>query len=269
MVETVYKIPNAPHIALLADLHGRPYQRIIDRIRCYKPDLICIAGDIIYGTQPENDQSPLYMQVNVIPFLKACSSIAPSFMSLGNHEWMLDEDDLKHISDCGVIVLDNGFRGISFKGKQIVIGGLTSAYCLEYRHFLNEQNLMDQNISRYPNRDTVSISGQRRKACRRVPDTIWLEEFAAQEGYHILLSHHPEYWSFISRYPIELCLSAHAHGGQWRIFGHGVWTPGQGFWPKLTSGVHDGRLVISRGLSNTARIPRIFNPTEVVFVESK
>ena len=61
-------------------------------------------------------------------------------------------------------------------------------------------------------------------------------------------------------------MSGHAHGGQWRIFGRGVYAPGQGIFPKYTSGVIDGRCVISRGLSNHTHVPRIFNPPELVMV---
>ena len=65
----------------------------------------------------------------------------------------------------------------------------------------------------------------------------------------------------------ELVLSGHAHGGQWQFFGHGVWAPGQGWWPRYTKGVYVGRLVVSAGLSNTTWVPRICNPTEVVYIE--
>ena len=58
----------------------------------------------------------------------------------------------------------------------------------------------------------------------------------------------------------------HAHGGQWRIAGRGIFAPGQGLFPKLTSGIHDN-LVISRGLSNTGNIvPRINNPAEIIYL---
>jgi predicted MPP superfamily phosphohydrolase len=62
-------------------------------------------------------------------------------------------------------------------------------------------------------------------------------------------------------------LSGHAHGGQIRLFNRGLFAPGQGWWPKWTKGVYDHCLVVSTGLSNTASpIPRLFNPTEIVYV---
>ena len=262
MVETQYKIPGAPHLALLADLHGRPYQSVEESLRRHNPDLICIVGDILYGTHPEDDRSPLDTQRNVLPFLKACADLAPSFLSLGNHEWMLDDEDLKLIRACGITILDNDFKVITTNGRQIVVGGLTSAYCLAYRRFLAGLTADGRTECRYPKKE---CGGNENIA----PDTEWLTEFFDARGWHILLSHHPEYWPLISPQPIELCLSAHAHGGQWRLFNHGVFAPGQGFWPSLTSGVHNGRLVISRGLSNTAKVPRLFNPPEIVYIEGQ
>ena len=65
-------------------------------------------------------------------------------------------------------------------------------------------------------------------------------------------------------------LSGHAHGGQVRLPGiGGLFAPGQGILPRLTSGVHargETRLVVSRGLGNSAFPLRVFNPPEIVTV---
>ena len=67
--------------------------------------------------------------------------------------------------------------------------------------------------------------------------------------------------------PIDLTLSGHAHGGQWRFFGRGVFSPGQGLFPKYTSGMYDGgRFIVGRGLGNPIIIPRIFNSPEVLVI---
>jgi hypothetical protein len=65
---------------------------------------------------------------------------------------------------------------------------------------------------------------------------------------------------------IDLTVSGHAHGGQWSLFGRGLFAPDQGLFPKYTRGVHEGRLVVSRGLSNSIRLPRIFTPTELLYL---
>ena len=38
-------------------------------------------------------------------------------------------------------------------------------------------------------------------------------------------------------------------------------------WILCGKGVYDGRLVVSAGLSNTTWVPRLFNPTEVVYIK--
>ena len=101
----------------------------------------------------------------------------------------------------------------------------------------------------------------------RQPKTDWLDEFYKLPMPKVLLCHHPEYYGkYIDNKKIDLIVSGHAHGGQWRIFGRGVFAPGQGLFPKYTKGLYDNRFVISTGLKKGS-IPRFFNPTEVVFVK--
>lgn len=261
-IETTYKVPGAPRLALLSDLHNADPAPVLQSLRSRRPDIIAITGDILYGGRPEGDISPLKTQKNVLPFLSSCASLAQTFLSLGNHEWMLDEEDIIALSSTGVTVLDNSYQTSTVDKKKVVIGGLTSGYVSDYRRFRAESGSSE----RYPLKESISGIGGAVTAREHKPDTGWLSDFAAAGGYHILLSHHPEYYPLVSG-NIELVLSGHAHGGQWRIFRHGVWSPGQGFWPNWTKGVY-GRMVVSAGLSNTARIPRFFNPTEVVYVES-
>ena len=62
----------------------------------------------------------------------------------------------------------------------------------------------------------------------------------------------------------------YAHGGQMRFFGQGLYAPGQGLFPKYTKGRYDGNngcMIVSAGMSNTYRIPRLFNPPEIVWVD--
>ncbi len=235
---------------------------MLSSLRSHRPNLICITGDILYGGRPEGDVSPLETQTNILPFLSSCASIAPTFLSLGNHEWMLDEEDLRLLSSTGVTVLDNTFITITIGNEKIVIAGLTSGYVTDYRTFRSTQ----LTEPRYPRREDIAGVGGAVTAAQHKPVLDWLPSFACQPGYKILLSHHPEYYPLIPP-AVDLILSGHAHGGQWRIFGHGVWSPGQGFWPRWTRGVYKGRLVVSAGLNNTTWVPRIGNPTEVVYIE--
>lgn len=256
MVDTIYRLDVPVPLALLGDMHGKPYQMVVNSLRSHHPEIIAIAGDILYGGHPADDRSPLVAQPYALPFLENCSAVAPTFLSLGNHEWMLDAEDLRQIAATGVTILDNSW--VEWNG--LVIGGLTSAYAIEYRR--NRESLPQTGI-RYPKK-LSNGSGS-----IPVPDVSWLQEFCAVPGYHILLSHHPEYYPLIPE-TVPLILSAHAHGGQWRFLGRGVFAPGQGWWPKWTKGVYNDQLVVTAGLSNTASpIPRLFNPMEVVYIFPK
>ena len=86
--------------------------------------------------------------------------------------------------------------------------------------------------------------------------------------YTILLSHRPEKSALYRKYPCDLVLSGHAHGGQWIIPGliNGVYAPGQGLFPKYAGGRYDFKgqtQIVSRGLAYHVRVPRIGNPVEI------
>ena len=251
MKDTIYKYNTPLRIALLADLHDREFEWIIDSLKAHKPDIICIAGDLVHRVDLNTDGLVIDQTKYVLPFLKACAGIAPTFMSLGNHEWTLNDEDIAAMADTGVTILDNSF----VQYKDVIIGGLTSAGVTAYHEYRKDKT------ERYPEWDY----GDRPDTTE--PDVAWLDEMCKQSGYKILLSHHPEYRDrYLKDLPIDLVLSGHAHGGQIRLFGQGLFAPGQGILPKYTSGVY-GNMIISKGLANTAgMVPRLFNPREVVYV---
>ncbi len=252
MKDTIYRYNTPLRIALLADLHDREFGGITDSLNAHKPDIICIAGDVVHRVDTNTNGLVIHQTEFVLPFMKACAEIAPTFMSLGNHEWTLCDDDIAVMAETGVTVLDNRF----VRHKNVLIGGLSSAGVTAYREYrkTKPERYPDWN---YGDRPDLTL-----------PDTAWLGDFCKQDSYKILLCHHPEYRdSYLNELPIEMVLSGHAHGGQIRLFGKGLFAPGQGILPKYTSGVHDN-LIISKGLANTAgAIPRLFNPREVVYIE--
>lgn len=90
-------------------------------------------------------------------------------------------------------------------------------------------------------------------------------------GFKILLAHEPHHITRYARAGYDLVLCGHAHGGQWRIpfTRQGVYAPGQGFLPELTSGKHicgSTQMIISRGLGNSEFPLRIFNRPEVLVI---
>lgn len=223
-------------IAIAADLHNNPFEKVVAELRAQAPDIILIPGDLMDDFELRDPNARGY------EFLRICVGIAPTYYSVGNHEigcyhrgnpWRkpipnpLDAESTERIKATGAIFLDN--ESVTVDG--VTFCGLTSG------------------INRGDN----------------FPSEEVLQRFADQQGFRILLCHHPEYYHpYVKKTDIDLIVSGHAHGGHWRIFGRGVYSPGQGLFPKYTSGILEERCIISRGLGNHTKIPRIFNPPELI-----
>ena len=252
---TEYRINNKcfgkkVRFALVSDLHSRSGMQIdnvINQLKTAQPDYILCPGDIferLDGSEENHKKAGFEL-------LSAAAEIAPTFYSIGNHEnggvcswnafkWMridcipkyYDSEELDKIWETGVVLLDDGF----VVEDDIAFGGLASG-------LINQE---------------------------RRPNLDWLEEFCACDCPKVLLCHHPEYYKkYLADKNIDLIVSGHAHGGQWRVFGRGVFAPGQGIFPKYTSGLYRGKLLVSRGLANNTHIPRIFNDTELIMLYIK
>lgn len=97
---------------------------------------------------------------------------------------------------------------------------------------------------------------------------IWPE--IETENYQIALSHRPELLDEYAALGLDLVLTGHAHGGQFRLpFIGGLFAPHQGLFPRYTAGVHTSgntTMVISRGLGNVPLLPRFNNRPEVILI---
>ncbi len=232
--------PSAPNmtVALVADLHCRNGQKALSLLEKLAPDIIVSSGDMMHNCQ--NSRPDDIKNLPGLTFLSDCAKIAPVYYSIGNHEGGMQPGNDAILAEHGITLLDNRF--VSAHG--LLIGGLSS---------------------------TV-LCGYRRPKIPPLPDTDFLARFAAAPGFHLLLNHHPEFWSeLVWGTGIELTLSGHAHGGQWRFFGQDIWSPGQGLFPPYASGIHTTdageTLIVSRGMTNTvAYAPRFGNPTETVII---
>lgn len=234
-------------VVLLSDLHENVIPGLAEQVAQLEPDIIALPGDMtsrfdcLEGEYAETDKCTVSHRA-ALDLFSRLSKIAPTFYSFGNHELCghyykknvglkVRPENYELIEKSGLKLLENSFFE---HGENFLIGGLTSGMTA---------------------RDLV-------------PQLGWLENFSSEDKFSILLCHHPEYYpKYLKNKNIDLILSGHAHGGQIRLFGRGLFAPGQGALPKYDGGVFDNRLVVGRGLANTAFVPRLFNPREIVCVD--
>ena len=161
-----------------------------------------------------------------IAFLREAAQVVPTFVGIGNHEMRL-----KQFMDFVRLVEETGARllfNTYERFGELVIG------CWYRPQWYGHEDM--------------------------------LPAFQAEPGCKVLMSHRPEdYKPYLADQEIDLVLSGHAHGGQWRFFGRGVFAPGQGLFPKYTRGVVE-RMIISAGAGGNKPVPRINNPKEILLI---
>ena len=163
----------------------------------------------------------------------------PMYMSLGNHEYYIEtiRDEIKKVKEAGVHLLDN---------EEIVIDGGVQI---------------------------IGLSDIGDKVEDEEKSLKLIDQLIKKENYTILLSHRPHYTSLYQKCDVDLIISGHAHGGQWRLPNRkgGFFSPDQYLFPKYTDGLHDmhgSKLYISRGLaSGRWYLPRLFNNPEIGVVD--
>lgn len=231
---TVYtNVPRPLRVIVASDLHDRPADRALSQISKAKPDFILCPGDMIQGLHTEPAAGK-----NGFLFMKSAAEIAPLYYSLGNHELGASVENSRLLRESGICLLDDSYASPE---SRIFIGGLTSGYVRSMR--------------------------EHGKYAPLEPNLSFIKEFSSLDGFKLLLCHHPEYYkSHLKETSVQMTVSGHAHGGQWRIFNRGAIAPGQGLFPKYCRGVHEDRLCISCGMANTVAIPRFFNPRELVLL---
>lgn len=241
-IKTDDLLPNqSVKIVLITDLHSHMYgkgqKKIVKKIKDQKPDLIALAGDIA------DDKVPIY---GTEVFLDMIKDIAPIYYVTGNHEiWTREVSNVKNVfRNYRVKVLENNYEEVNVNGIDLLLAGVEDPDIIPYER----------------------------------PNSNWYDEVEEglvdvenKKGYKILLSHRPELVDFYNTMDFDLVLSGHAHGGQVRIpfILNGLYAPHQGLFPKYAGGVYEHENythVVSRGTSFNPKLPRIFNPPEVVSI---
>ena len=229
-------------IAHVSDLHndefGKDNIKLLKLIENADPDIIAVTGDIIdsYTTDVEI----------ALSFMGKAQQIAPCYYVNGNHEGRVPDDyqTLKEgLEACGVTILENESLLLEKAGECIRLTGVSD-----------------------PGFETDYLYGDTEGVMRR----HLTELIADSENFNLLLSHRPELLGVYADFNVDLVLSGHAHGGQFRLpFAGGLYAPNQGLMPEIDAGLYtedNTKLIVSRGIGNSLFPFRLNNRPEVILV---
>lgn len=229
-------------IAHISDLHcsqiGKDNKNLLTMLEATKPDIIAITGDLF-------DESKSETQEISYNFVSQALKIAPCYYVTGNHEARFTEFDtlMAQLTEMGVIVLDDLSVEYTLGNQVIHIAGINDP-SFETGYLFG---------------DSASVVNEK------------LLELKTNNTFQLLLSHRPELFEVYSKNGIDLVLTGHAHGGQFRLpFIGGLFAPNQGFFPEYDSGLYtDGQtqMIVSRGIGNSRFPFRINNRPEIILIE--
>lgn len=220
-------------IAHISDVHLRKNEKNIDTIiKKIKQENV----DIILITGDIIDKRAVIENSGLNKLSKELSQIAPTFAVTGNHEF---------------------WNGSVEKWKKI----------------LEENNVevMDDKVVVY---EGIAIAGLSDNSHYKPDELEGIEDI--EDMPMILLAHRPEliedYISTSNKIIPHIIFCGHAHGGQFRIpiLNKGIVAPGQGMFPKYTSGLYKfdkNAMIVSRGIGNSIIPVRIHNRPHLPIVE--
>ncbi len=236
------KLTHSIRAAFLTDVHLREYGKdngdLVEDIENLSPDLILLGGDLVTDTVDSYD--------NMISLCRQLSELAPVCGVLGNHEDVKiyhqgDEELVKRFEDAGVKILRNE----------------ETSYCL------------------YDN--TVSVIGIEGKpedfASYGAKECMEAQEAEDQYDLRICIAHVPTYFpEELENYSFDLGLAGHTHGGIVRLPKLGaLYSAEEGLFPEYGGGVYTldnkATLIVSRGLGDSGKWPRINNVPELSVID--
>ena len=229
-------------IAHVSDLHntemGKNNEKLLAMLRDADPDMIAITGDLIDSRNTDIEVA--------LQFVREAVKIAPCYYVTGNHEARVNEyGALKAgMEAAGVTVLEDVKTKISMEGETITLIGVNDpSYQTDYL-FGDSESVMNTKLE---------------------------ELHPEHDGLTILLSHRPELFDTYANHNIDVVLSGHAHGGQFRLpFIGGLVAPNQGLFPEYDAGIYtegNTNMLVSRGVGNSILPFRINNRPEVILIE--
>lgn len=229
-------------IAQVSDLHnslmGENNIKLLSLLREGQPNMIAITGDLIDSRNTNIDIA--------LNFVSEAMKIAPCYYVTGNHEARVSEynelrDELIKLS---VIILENEKIELIESQEKINLMGINDPSFETDYLFGNDESVVMAQLGKLTENE---------------------------DEYTILLSHRPELFDIYVENDVDLVLSGHAHGGQFRIpFIGGLVAPNQGLFPKYDAGLYkeeNTNMIVSRGIGNSIIPLRLNNRPEVILIE--
>ena len=245
------KLPQAFNgfkILHLSDWHcttyGKNNKRLINlinnKIKGEKIDIVVITGDFII--RQKRDYRP------ALEFISKIKSNNIYFI-YGNHEMILKSKEIQDFKNkletLGVVVLDDKKIELTRENQKLNLYGVSYIFS----HIASRKDLTEQVLEKYKKDYEEKIG------------------VINENEYNILLSHDPMDFEVYVKEGFDLVFSGHLHGGGIRFFGIGVATARKNwFFTPLASGIHkkkDTQMIVSRGIGNSTRPIRIFDPPEI------
>jgi uncharacterized protein len=178
-------------IAQITDIHFGPYmdqpklERAMRLAQEFQPNLVALTGDFV--SHPFGQGNGLAGAKNAEP----CADVfarwkgVPIFAVLGNHDhWNNAEVVAAALAERGIRVLRNQAQAIERGGQRLWVAGIDDA--------LDGRPDLSQAIMKIPHADAT-----------------------------VLLAHEPDFADYAAKFPVDLQLSGHSHGGQVRVPGIG------------------------------------------------
>ena len=234
-------------IVQISDLHnakfGQDNQKLVDRIRECEPDMIVLTGDLVDSNHTNVDRA--------VQFVDEIVKICPVYYVTGNHEYWLEASEydelMSGLTGAGAVILDDQVVEISRGDAKFRLVGL------------DDKSLADGTLG--------TLLNDQAEQKEETADN----EDSGEKTLTVVLAHEPQHLARYAGTGVDLVLSGHAHGGQFRLpFVGGIVAPDQGFLPEYTAGeyyMNGTEMIVSRGLGNSVIPVRLFNFPEIVCVE--